>query len=81
MEDDEYEYEEVPVLPSFKFSWWGVCTDLSLMVANVLMSFGQFWESTSQNFARAHNRSVDQFDAVAHGEKFAREVLSGIDEL
>lgn len=75
-EDEDYE----PLAPS-PFSFFGLATDVCNAIAQTCEVIGELFGATAVNFARAHNRAVDRADRIADGEKFAADIMSGLESL
>lgn len=75
-EDEDF----APLAPS-PFSFHGLAADFCNALSGVCDIASEFFGSTAVNFARAHNLAMERRDAIADGEKFASDVLSGLESL
>ena len=78
--DEEVDEEIVPFASS-KWSWCSTLAELFLMVSVMVEAVSTFAESVSIQFMRLHNKFIDDTDRRDDGERFARDVLSGLDNL
>ena len=78
--DEEVDEETVPFASS-KWSWCSTLAELFLMVSVMVEAVSTFAESVSIQFMRLHNKFIDDTDRRDDGERFARDVLSGLDTL
>ena len=78
--DDEGDEEIVPFASS-KWSWCSTFAEFFLMISVGVEAVSTFVKSLSIQFMRLHNKFIDDTDRQDDGEKFARDVMSGLDTL
>lgn len=77
---DEEDGEGTPYAP-MPFSPLMLATDLATLACNIFAALSDCAEGIAKNFAHAHNKRVQDLDRRNDGEKFAQEILSGLEKL
>lgn len=79
--DSDGELDEGTEPVSLPFSWAGFVCEVFRFAARTAAALAELLGEMSNTAAYAHNKFVDDYRRRDDGERFAREVMAGIEQL